>query len=44
YVLFNADALAKIGGLVWLGVGAVVFAVNVFRGKGVPELAEEPTD
>jgi amino acid transporter len=41
YVLFNADALAKIGGLVWLVVGAVVFAINVFRGKGVPELAEE---
>jgi amino acid transporter len=41
YVLFNADSLAKIGGLVWLVVGAVVFAINVFRGKGVPELAEE---
>jgi amino acid transporter len=41
YVLFNADSLAKIGGLVWLVIGAVVFAVNVFRGKGVPELAEE---
>jgi amino acid transporter len=44
YVLFNADALAKIGGLVWLVVGAVVFAINVFRGKGVPELAEESAD
>ncbi|MBB5164614.1 amino acid transporter [Mycobacterium sp. AZCC_0083] len=44
YVLFNADALAKIGGLVWLAVGAVVFAVNVFRGRGVPELAEEPAN
>jgi amino acid transporter len=44
YVLFNADSLAKIGGLVWLVVGAVVFAINVFRGRGVPELAEEPTD
>ena len=41
YVLFNADSLAKIGGLVWLVVGAVVFGINVFRGKGVPELAEE---
>jgi amino acid transporter len=41
YVLFNADALAKIGGLVWLVIGAVVFTVNVIRGKGVPELAEE---
>jgi amino acid transporter len=44
YVLFNADALAKIGGLVWLVVGAVVFAINVFRGRGVPELAEESAD
>ena len=41
YVLFNADSLAKIGGLVWLAIGAVVFAINVFRGKGVPEFAEE---
>ena len=41
YVLFNADSLAKIGGLVWLVIGAIVFAINVFRGKGVPELAEE---
>ena len=41
YVLFNADSLAKIGGLVWLVIGAIVFGVNVFRGKGVPELAEE---
>ncbi len=42
YVLFNADALAKIGGLVWLVIGAVIFGINVFRGKGVPELVEEP--
>jgi amino acid transporter len=41
YVLFNADSLAKIGGLVWLVIGAIVFAINVFRGKGVPELTEE---
>lgn len=41
YVLFNADSLAKIGGLVWLVVGAIVFAINVFRGRGVPELSEE---
>jgi amino acid transporter len=38
YVLFNADTLAKIGGLVWLVIGAVVFAINVLRGRGVPEL------
>jgi amino acid transporter len=42
YVLYNADALAKIGGIVWLGIGAVVFAVNKFRGRGIPQLAEEP--
>jgi len=41
YVLYNADALAKIGGLVWLAIGAIVFAVNVFRGNGVPQVAEE---
>ncbi len=42
YVLYNADALAKIGGIVWLGIGAVVFAVNKIRGRGVPQLTEEP--
>jgi hypothetical protein len=42
YVLFNADSLAKIGGIVWLSVGAVVFVVNKVRGRGVPELADEP--
>jgi amino acid transporter len=42
YVLYNADYLAKIGGLVWLGIGAVVFIVNKARGRGVPQLAEEP--
>ena len=41
YVLFNADSLAKIGGLVWSTIGTIVFAINVFRGKGVPELTEE---
>ena len=41
YVLFNADALAKIGGLVWLALGAIVFVVNIIRGKGVPQLSEE---
>ncbi|MET0702043.1 MAG: APC family permease [Mycobacterium sp.] len=41
YVLFNADPAAKIGGLVWLVIGAIVFAINIFRGRGVPELAEE---
>jgi hypothetical protein len=41
YVLFNADALAKIGGLVWLVIGAIVLGINVVRGRGVPELATE---
>ncbi|BBZ28010.1 amino acid transporter [Mycolicibacterium madagascariense] len=41
YVLVNADSLAKIGGVVWLVLGAIVFAVNVFRGKGVPQFAGE---
>ncbi len=44
YVLFNADPAAKIGGLVWLVLGAIVFGVNIIRGRGVPALSEEPTD
>lgn len=35
YVLVNADPLAKIGGLVWLAIGAVVLGVNVLRGRSV---------
>ena len=42
YVLFNADSLAKIGGIVWLAIGAVVFVVNKIRGRGVPEFGDEP--
>ena len=37
YVLINADPLAKIGGLVWLVIGAIIFAINVARGRK-PEL------
>ncbi len=37
YVLFNADSLAKIGGLVWLGIGVVVFIVNRVRGVAVSD-------
>ena len=44
YVLFNADSLAKIGGIVWLGIGTVVFVVNKLRGRGVPELGEPSHD
>jgi amino acid transporter len=36
YVLFNADLLAKLGGLAWLLAGGVVFAVNRARGGGSP--------
>ena len=35
YVLVNADPLAKIGGLVWLTIGAVVFGVNILRSRSV---------
>jgi amino acid transporter len=38
YVLINADPLAKIGGLVWLVIGAIIFAVNVALGRK-PQLA-----
>jgi hypothetical protein len=41
YVLFNAHSLAKIGGIVWLAIGAVVFVVNRLRGRGVPEFSDE---
>lgn len=44
YVLFNADSLAKIGGIVWLGIGTVVFVVNKLRGRGVPVLGEPSHD
>ncbi|HEX2286519.1 MAG TPA: APC family permease [Mycobacterium sp.] len=44
YVLFNADPLAKIGGVVWLAVGAVVLGINVIRGRGVPTLSEKTVD
>jgi len=38
----DADSLTNIGGIVWLGTGAVVFIINKLRGRGVPQLAEEP--
>jgi amino acid transporter len=41
YVLFNADPLAKIGGIVWLVIGAVIFGVNKVRGRDVPQLPTE---
>ncbi|BBX70840.1 hypothetical protein MPSYJ_43010 [Mycolicibacterium psychrotolerans] len=32
YVLFDADSLAKIGGIVWLVIGGGVYIVNRARG------------
>lgn len=46
YVLFNADSLAKIGGVTWLVLGAIVFAINRFRGVRTEPSADhaaEPT-
>lgn len=45
YVLVNADAAAKIGGIAWLAVGAVVLALNLRAGRGAPTLpADEPAE
>ena len=44
YVLFNADSHAKIGGIVWLCIGAVVFNINKLRGRGTPEFGDEPVE
>jgi amino acid transporter len=41
YVLVNADMLAKVGGLVWLAIGALIFTINIMRGRDVPQLSEE---
>jgi len=42
FVLWNADPLAKIGGLIWLAVGALVLLYYVRKGTGV--LAEHAAD
>jgi amino acid transporter len=42
YVLWNADPLAKIGGVIWLAVGALVLLYYTRRGTGV--LAEHAAD
>jgi len=42
FVLWNADPLAKIGGLIWLAVGAVVLIYYQHKGTGV--LAEHAAD
>ena len=42
FVLWNADPLAKIGGLIWLAVGAVVLIYYQHKGTGI--LAEHAAD
>lgn len=41
YVLFNASELAKIGGVVWLAIGVIVFIVFRIRNGANPELLSE---
>lgn len=41
YVLWNADIHAKIGGLVWLAIGAVVIVVRTLTGRGVTLTMDE---
>jgi len=43
YVLVNAQANAKIAGLAWLGVGAVMLLVVKARGGRPGQLADEET-
>jgi amino acid transporter len=42
FVLWNADASAKIGGVIWLAVGALVLAYYLRKGSGV--LTEHASD
>ena len=42
FVLWNADRLAKIGGILWLVIGALVLAYYTRKGTGV--LAEHAAD
>jgi amino acid transporter len=43
FVLWNADASAKIGGIIWLGVGALVLLYYVRKGTGISsEHAADP--
>lgn len=44
YVLINADSLAKIGGIVWLAIGAVVYVVNRMRGVNAGPSADHAAD
>ncbi|KMO75784.1 APC family permease [Mycolicibacterium obuense] len=44
YVLINADSLAKIGGIVWLAIGTVVYVVNRVRGVTAGPSADHAVD
>ncbi|MCG7597219.1 APC family permease [Mycobacterium sp. PSTR-4-N] len=44
YVLINADSLAKIGGIVWLAIGAIVYVVNRMRGIGAGPSADHAVE
>jgi amino acid transporter len=44
YVLLNADAAAKIGGLVWLVIGLGVYLYYRWSGRKTPTLGEETVD
>lgn len=44
YVLINMDMMAKIGGLCWLGVGAIVFVANRKRRKQFLAAMENSVD
>jgi amino acid transporter len=44
YVLVNANTAAKVGGLVWLVIGAGVFAYYRFVKRTTPVLPQEPSD
>lgn len=41
YVLFNASAEAKIGGVIWLAVGVIVFVIFRIRNGADPEILSE---
>lgn len=44
YVLINADSLAKIGGIVWLAIGTVVYVVNRVRSVSAGPSADHAAD
>ena len=44
YVLLNADAAAKIGGIVWLVIGLGVYLYYRWSGRKTPTLGEATAD